>query len=60
MGLENLIQNQRKKSLIYFIKSANLAFDTYLKSRSLIMVIFSLFPAIIQQKLLYHYGYNIK
>jgi teichuronic acid biosynthesis glycosyltransferase TuaG len=60
MGLENLLQNQRKKSVIYFIKSANLAFDIYLKSKSLIMVIFSLFPATIQRKLLYYYGYNIK
>lgn len=60
IGLENLLQNQRKKALIYFIKSANLAFDIYLKLKSLIMVVFSLFPIVIQKKLLYYYGYNIK
>jgi len=60
MGLENLLQNHRKKSLMYFIKSVNLACGFYSKSRSSLMVIFSLFPAIIQQKLLCYYGYNIK
>ena len=60
MGLVSLLQSQRKKSLIYFIKSANLASRFYLKSRSFLMVIFSLFPVIIQQKLLYYYGYNLK
>lgn len=60
IGRVNLLQNQRKKSLIYFIKSANLAYGFYSKSRSYLMVMFSLFPVIIQQKLLYYYGYNIK
>ena len=60
MGLVNLLQTQRKKSLMYFIKSVNLTCGFYSKSRSSLMVIFSLFPVIIQQKLLYYYGYNIK
>tara|TARA_Y100000766_G_C18868959_1_gene587228 strand:- start:468 stop:1421 length:954 start_codon:yes stop_codon:yes gene_type:complete len=60
IGIVNLLQNQRNKSLKYFIKSFNQAHCFYLKSRSILMVVFSLLPALIQQKLLYYYGYNMK